>query len=435
VIRNDGYLRTMVQRPLAAALGLIVAASMAACGTTAPTPPVSARPTATAVVQASPSATPGATPTLSGTPPLAIAPVPTSQFATPAPAAAGLDAAAEAALQKTLDSIRTSGGYPGVSAAIVYPDGSTWSGQSGMAIVSSKDAVTADTLFSVGSISKTFVAALAGRLAARGTISLDDPLSKYVPTFPNAANISLRQLLNHTSGIKDLFQNLSPAITARPSRVWTADQVLAGVGTPYFAPGKSYHYSNTNYVLLGLAIEQATGQPIASLIRSEFLAPLGLDHTFYQVTEQAQGPKAHGYMGSASAPVDQWPVQTMIPFTSEVTAVGPAGAYVSNATDLARWATALYGGDVLDQATLASMVDISPSAPFKPRYLYGLGFEEWSMAGLTAWGHRGNLDGFWSTMAYLPASHITIVILTNAQWADPIGAAASLAKTVLGPTS
>ena len=304
-----------------------------------------------------------------------------------------------------------------------------------MAILASKTAVTADTLFSVGSISKTFVAALAGRLAARGMIGLDDPLSKYVPTFPNAANISLRQLLNHTSGIKDLFQNLSPAITARPSRVWTADQVLAGVGTPYFAPGKSYHYSNTNYVLLGLAIEQATGQPIASLIRSEFLTPLGLDHTFYQVTEQAPGPKAHGYMGSASAPVDQWPVQTMIPFTSEVTAVGPAGAYVSNATDLARWATALYGGDVLDQATLASMVDISPSAPFKPRYLYGLGFEEWSMAGQTAWGHRGNLDGFWSTMAYLPASHITIVILTNAQWADPIGAAASLAKTVLGPTS
>jgi len=410
-----------------------MAACLAACGTSAPTPSPAATTAATptAAISVSPSASqpPSANPTFS------IVPVPTSRFATPGPASPTLDATTDAALQQALDAIRTSGRYPGVSAAILYPDGSIWTGQSGMAILSSKTPVTADTLFSVGSISKTFVSALAGRLAARGTISLDDPLSKYVPTFPNAANISLRELLNHTSGIKDLFANLSPAILSHPSQVWTADQVLAGVGTPYFSPGTNYHYSNTNYVLLGMAIERATGQPLATLIRSEFLTPLGLDHTFYQVTEQTTDPEAHAYWTPASAPLDKWPGQTMIPFTAEVTAAGPAGAYVSNATDLARWANALYGGVVLDQATLASMVDISPTMAMKakPSFPYGLGFEETTVAGQLAWGHRGHLDGFWSAMEYLPASHVTIVVLTNAEWADPVGAAATLANVVFRP--
>ena len=417
-------------RPIAVAYGLFLAASLAACGTTAPSPTVTP-PASTAPISASPSATPTATPI----PDFTIAPVPTSRFATPGPASASLDATAGAALQKALTAVRTGVGLPGISAAIIYPDGSVWTGQSGMAVVAEKTPVTSDTLFSVGSISKTFVAALAGRLAARGTISLDDPLSKYVPTFPNAANISLRQLLNHTSGIQDLFAAPGVAVDlgAHPSQVWTADQVLARIGKPDFAPGAGYHYSNTNFVLLGMAIERATGEPLASLVRTEFLTPLGLDHTFLQTTEQVQGPEAHGYMGPASRAHDNSVGQTMIPFTSEVTAVGPAGAYVSNATDLARWAQALYGGNVLDQATLASMVDISPSLAFKikPPYPYGLGFEEWSVAGQVAWGHRGHLDGFWSVMEYLPASHLTIVILTNAEWADPVGAATTLAKVVL----
>jgi D-alanyl-D-alanine carboxypeptidase len=434
VIPIDRLLRA--SRPAQLAASILLAAAVAACGNSAPTPspaPSAATPSATpfaAAPSASASSSPAATPNVS------IVPVPTSQLVPASSFAARLDSAKATALKAALDSIRKGGKYPGVSAAIVFPDGSMWTRVSGAAILSPATPLTTDTLFSVGSVSKTFVAALVGRLAMAGTIGLDDPLARYVPTFPNAASITIRELLNHTSGIEDLFDvpSISRAILAQPATSWTADEVLSKVGKlTYFPPGTGYHYSNTDFVLLGLVVEKATGQTVADLVRSMFLKPLGLDHTYLQTEEQAQGPEAHGYMTPASRPRDN-SAGTMLPFTAEATAVGFAGAYVSTASDLATWANALYGGDILDQATLASMVDISPTLAFKvkPRFPYGFGFEETTIAGQVAWGHRGHLDGFWSAMEYLPADQVTVVVLINADWADPIAASATLARIAVG---
>jgi D-alanyl-D-alanine carboxypeptidase len=413
-----------VDVPARLAVVAIVVAGVAACGSPEPTP--SSAPSIAAT--ASPTGTPTVTPNQS------IVPVPTSQLVAPSANAAQLDAATSAALQKALDLIRSGDKYPGTSAAVVFPDGSVWAGVSGSAVLSPQAPVTPETLFSIGSISKTFVAALIGRLAQAGTVGFDDPLAKYLPDFPNAANITLRQLLNHTSGIQDLFDaaGVSDAILAHPSATWTPEQVLARIGKPYFAPGAGYHYSNTNFVLLGLVAEKATGQTVAALVRSMFLAPLGLTHTYLQTEETPEGPKAHGYMAPASKPRDN-SAGTMLPFTAEASAVGFAGAYVSTAADLAAWADALYRGNVLDQATLASMADVSSTVPFKPRLLYGygLGFEELTVGGQTAWGHKGWLDGFWSAMEYIPAYHVTVVVLTNANWADPIAACGTLGRTAL----
>jgi D-alanyl-D-alanine carboxypeptidase len=432
-------LRRRVARPLTAAGGLVLAACLAACGSTTPSPVITAPPTPAPTPPPTPTASISVAPSSASAAsviPLTIVPVPTSRFAAPTPPSANLTATAAAGLQKELDAIRAGRSYPGVSSAIVYPDGSIWTGQSGMAILSPQTPVTAETLYSIGSVSKTFVAALVGRLAMRGTIGLDDPLSKYLPDYPNASKISLRQMLNHTSGIKDPFADpdMAAAILANPSQAWTTTQVLSWIGKPYFAPGTGYHYSNSNFILLGQVIEKATGKSLASLVRSEFLTPLGLSHTFLQTEETVQGSKAHGYMEPLARPRDN-SAGTMIPFTAEATAFGPAGAFVSTAADLARWASALYGGDVLDQATLAAMVDISTTSPYiaKPARVYGLGCEETTIAGQVAWGHLGYLDGFFSAMEYLPASHVTIVVLENAAWGDPIGAAAKLAKIALGP--
>jgi D-alanyl-D-alanine carboxypeptidase len=425
VIAASHAIRTGPVARLAAAA--LLASMVVACASTSPTPSAASTPGPTA------SATPTSSPTVA---PLAsIVPVPTSQLVAPSAPIAHLDDAKAKALQTALDGIRSGGTYPGAAAAVVFPDGSIWTGVSGSAILSPATPLTTDTLFSVGSISKTFVAALVGRLAQTGAIGLDDPLSKYLPDFPNAANISLRQLLNHTSGIRDLFDqqtNLPAAIIARPSATWTPEQVLAKIGTPYFGPGKGYHYSNTNFVLLGLVVEKATGQTVAALVRSMFLTPLGLAHTYLQTEEAAQGAAAHGYMEPAANPHDN-SAGTMLPFTAEATAVGFAGAYLSTASDLAVWGSALYGGAVLDDATLASMVDISPTLAFstKPKIPYGLGFEETTVAGQLAWGHRGWLDGFWSAMEYLPAYHVTVVVLVNANWADPVAASSALAKLAI----
>jgi D-alanyl-D-alanine carboxypeptidase len=428
----NGKPRRDLRAPLVTALSLGLALAVAACGSPAPTPSpegsVAATPTATALATPTPSPTPIPT----ATPLASIVAVPTSQLVGPSAAAAYLDDARAKELQTALDSIRSGGKYPGASAAVLFPDGSIWSGVSGAAILSSRTPLTTDTLFSIGSISKTFIAALIGRLAMAGTIGLDDPLAKYVPDFPNATSITIRQLLNHTSGLADIFDAsgaIGPAILAHRTAAWTPAQVFAKLQPPRFKPGANYYYSNTNYILLGLVAEKATGQTVAALVRSDFLAPLGMTHTFLQTEEPMQGPKSHGYMAPASSPVDQT-AGTLLPFTAEATAVGFAGAYVSTAADLAVWANALYGGDVLDQATLASMVDISQTAGLKtvPKYPYGLGFEEATVAGQLAWGHRGYLDGFWSAMEYLPDLHVTIVVLTNAGWADPVVASSALAK-------
>lgn len=422
----------------------------AACGsstpTSAPPPSPGETPTSAAV-----SAVPAEVVTLPpATPNPSIVPVPTSQLVATSPLPYHLDAAKTAALKSAVDAILKSGQYPGISAAVLFPDGTMWTGVSGSAVLSPETPVKTDTLFSIGSVSKTFVAALIGRLAQAGTISLDDPLAKYVADFPNAANITIRQLLNHTSGIMDMFNagdsaiaSMDAAIAAHPTTAWTSEEVLAGVGSrTYFEPGTGYHYSNTNYILLGLVAEKATGQKVADLVRSMFLEPLGLSHTYLQTEETPTGPQAHGYCPDASsscgtsfvagsAPLDNF-AGAMLPYTAEATAIGFAGAYVSTPSDLAIWANALYGGAVLDQATLASMVDISPSLPYKPRWSYGMGLEETTVAGHVAWGHRGLLDGFWSAMEYLVDFHVTIVVLVNANWADPFGDCSTLAKIAVG---
>lgn len=426
---------------VAALATVLLVVSMAACGNSSPTGSLAptqtaAAGTATLGLPTAAAATPTALPTA---PPASIPeiyPVPTLGLPPPAGApAAILDQTTAATLDQTVKSVRAQGAFPGLAVSIVFPDGSMWTGTAGSAVLSTRAPVTANTLFSIGSISKTFVAALALRLAQQGTIGLGDPLSKYLPTYPNASHITLRELLDHTSGIHDVFTSpgMADAILSDPSRIWTVDQVLAGIGKPYFAPGHGYQYSNTNYILLGVAIEKATNQTIASLVRSEFLDPLGMKNTWFQPEEKvASTDFAQGYMGPWSKPRDISAGQEMLPFNSEATVAGAAGGFVSTAPDLARWASALYGGGVLDEAELASMIDVSPTLPYTPTAPYGFGFEQTTISGRVAWGHLGHLDGFWSAMWYLPDSRITIVILTNDEWTSTQGVAAQFVRALLG---
>ena len=420
--------------PLTAlAAALLAATIVAGCGSSSGTSPVVAPSLATIAA-----VTPTPTPTATSTPTPTPEPTPTP---TPAPSQSPvyLDDAVAQRLQQTVASIQTSKAFPGLSVAIDFPDGQIWAGQSGKAIVSAKTPVTADTLFSIGSISKTFVAALVLKLAEEGTLTLDDPLSRYVPTFYLASQITLRELLNHTSGVMDVFaaSGMAAAILASKTKTWTVAQVLAKIGKQRyaFAPGKGYKYSNTDYVLLQAVVEKVTGQPIAALIRTDFLQPLGLTSTYLQPEETADAlgisnPTSHGYMPPSTKPKDN-AAGTMMPFTAETTVVGAAGGFASTPTDLAKWGAALYGGKVLDPASLAEMTDVSQTAKFRPKWVYGLGMEQATVGGQKAWGHRGNLDGYWSATWYLPAYGVTIVISANANWCDPLAVSNSIANVIL----
>ncbi|HEY5488286.1 MAG TPA: serine hydrolase domain-containing protein, partial [Candidatus Limnocylindrales bacterium] len=258
----------------------LVAAIAIACGgqTATPTPPAPTAPPTSfvPVTPAPPIDTPSAVTPIPATPlpgatasPPTATPTPTGPVGTPTPARSftpdvGMAAQLGPQLQAVLDQQQADGGIPGIGATITFPDGSIWSSGSGNAIASPAEPATGDTPFVVGSITKTFITAAIMQLADAGQLSIDDPLSNWVPDFPNAQNITIRELLHHTSGIYDYFDyptyNTQVFLTMQ-GHSWTPQEILSTfVGAPYFPPGTGYHYSNTNFILLGLVVENITGQ-------------------------------------------------------------------------------------------------------------------------------------------------------------------------------
>jgi D-alanyl-D-alanine carboxypeptidase len=360
----------------------------------------------------------------------------------PEQAGATVTAATRNALQKRLDQLRERYGVPGISVTLLFPDGSSWVGVSGASDVAAETPVTASTSFAIASVSKTFTAALVLALAQDGTIQLDEPVRTYLPEPKVNARITVRQLLDHTSGLRDYF--FHPAIDrkllADPSRRWETADALKHVGKAYFKPGAGWHYSNTNYLVLGMLAERVGGAPLADQVRARFLEPLGLRHTWYQPTEEASTDGAHGYRfasGANDAPaIDLSDGSGFMPFTSVVTAAAGAGGFASNSTDLARWVRALYAGSVLSEDSVDAMLgDISRTEPYKPRVPYGLGVQRLDLDGAPSLGHSGRLLGFRSAVRWLPDDDIAIAVLTNQSRTDPGIFVRALLKTVRAGTA
>ena len=367
--------------------------------------------------------------------------VPAGPSATPSPGldtrpdpTPGLDARLSAALLR----LRSVDHLPGVQAVVGYAGGWTWSGHAGFADLATRQPVSAMTLFDVGSITKTFVAALTLQLTGQGVLGLEDPVSRWLPGVTGNPGATIRELLDHTSGIDDPFAHASllDALGAHPREAWTPARVLRHVGRPHFAPGKGWYYSNANYLLLGQIIQRATGQSVATLVRQRFLDPLGLSHTFLQGQEPVVGVAAQGYDAAASttwALTDLSDGSPFLPFTSLATALGTAGAVVSTAGDLSRWAQALYGGRVLPPSALNQMLDFGLTRGLRPRWPYGLGVQEVTFRGQVSWGHSGLLSGYHAAMRYFPATGLTIVVLVNDDTTNPDTLVAALLDAVDAP--
>jgi D-alanyl-D-alanine carboxypeptidase len=309
----------------------------------------------------------------------------------------------------------------GLQVAVRLADGRTWTGTAGSAAFSPQRPVQDDTVFSIASVSKTFIAALILQLAEQGKLDLDAPYGRYIPEGPRRERVTIRQLLSHTSGIYDYFSSpryLRAAaawlrtgprsgLLAR-DHVWTFDEIMDLVKPgPYCRPGRCYRYSNTNYILLGRVAEAVGGAPLDRLLRRRFFRPLGLEDTYYQPADQPPASAAHGHWGNGSGFTDHTREDPMRSFTAAVTAAGAAGAVASTARDLSVWADALYGGRILDPSSLAALTDIQPEGT------YGLGTDYAVFAGRRAYGHRGGLRGFEASMWHFPDEGISIVLLSN----------------------
>jgi D-alanyl-D-alanine carboxypeptidase len=319
------------------------------------------------------------------------------------------------------------------------PDGSTWLGVSGLADVSAGRPVTTSTSFAIASVSKTFTAALILSLAEERRIDLDAPVRRYLPTLKKVGTgVLVRHLLDHTSGLRDYFfhASIDRALLTDTDRRWAAADALRYVGKAYFKPGAGWHYSNTNYLVLGMLAESVGQAPLGEQIRSRFLRPLGLNRTWYQPEEPASDDVAHGYRFTSTArsakPIDLSDGTPIVPFTAVITAAGGAGGYASDARDLARWARALYG-NVLAPETVARMIDGTATAAYKARVPYGLGVQMLDIDGHKTLGHSGRLLGFRSAVRYLPDAKVSIAVLTNQSRVDPGPILRSLLRLALTP--
>ncbi len=395
---------------------------------------------ATAAPVGTPPATP-ATPGTSPAPPVAVASPMPQPSPTPAATPASLaNASIQQALQTRLDKLRVKYAIPGVSATVILADGSTWTGVSGLADVRRRTAVAPDTAFAIASVSKTYTAAVVLALADEGALDLDARVSALLPDVRIGGKATVRQLLDHTSGLPDYFLHgkIDKALFGDPGRAWSTRETFRYVGKPIFPAGRGWYYSNTNYHLLGLVVEAVTGRSLAEEVRARFLEPLDLTHTWTQVAEAPRGPFAHGYRvtGSAAKPTFRdWSDGTdIVPFTSVVTAAGGAGSLAATSEDVARWARALYRGEALPPATVKAMVDDSRRiAKLRPKVPYGLGVQVTKLDGRRALGHSGRLAGFRSVVRYLPGEGITIAVLTNEAKQDPTIIAKALLRVVSPP--
>jgi len=323
----------------------------------------------------------------------------------------------EQRFQRALD--RGLRGHPGVgvSAAVIIPGEPLWTGTSGLS--HDNTPVSPDMLFAIGSITKNMVAALALRLAGEGVLSLEDSLAEWLPSFPNIDGaVTIRQLLNHTSGIYQYFsdQAIWDEIERDPSRRWSHEEVLAYVHDPYFRPGEGFRYSNTNYTLLGMIIEKATESGVAAALRERFWGPLGLSNMYFAVEERIPDTIAHvwGSRGHRGRTEDL----TFAPRMAHDSIVHPSGGVFSTAEDLARWADALFHGRAINQLQLDQMLDFVPISRRDgiQSQGYGLGIQhylsDW-VRGVDVYGHGGGSIGTVAYMLYLPEHGVSIAAMLN----------------------
>jgi D-alanyl-D-alanine carboxypeptidase len=327
-----------------------------------------------------------------------------------------LDPAATRRLQDTLDRVRRAQDLPGAAAAVVTAGGGVWVGASGLADVRGREPVRAETLFQAASVTKTFVAALVLKLAEDGVLGLDDPLSGWVPEFPDSGRITLRQLLNHTAGTAD-FVTDGRFLAAQRRRglaaAWTPQQLLRYVPEPLAKPGERWHYSNTNYLLLGLAIERATGSTVGRELHRRLLPRAMFDRILFQGEERPRGPTAVGYQQLDGDPALESTLSNpLVPSTSEATIAWASGNLLASAEDLARAGDRLFRGELLSARSRREMTDwVKALDP--PEYGLGLAHDE--LAGEEVWGHSGDIVGFHADLWHIPESGTTVAALINYQ--------------------
>lgn len=324
-------------------------------------------------------------------------------------------------LQEKLNEFHANGKFPGATVGLALSDGTSIGLAVGLSNVESKTPMTARDLMLQGSVGKTYVAAVALQLVQEKKLGLDDPIEKYLGRekwfgrLPNARDITVRMLMNHTSGLVryEFKEQFTKDLRANPDKVWKPEELISYIldTAPPFAAGKGWDYSDTNYIVLGMIIERITGNTYYQELGRRILAPLSLRETV--ASDRRAIPRlAQGYagkdnpFGGADAMINagRMVINPQFEWTG--------GGIASTTEDLARWAKLLYEGKAFEPSLLAKMLEGVP-ARLGPEAKYGLGVIIRPTAlGLT-YGHSGFFPGYITEVMYFPAARVAIAVQVN----------------------
>lgn len=323
---------------------------------------------------------------------------------------------------------------PGVSVSVMRAGALLYSNAFGYANLETSTRATPQHVFRIGSISKQFAGAALCQLAEDGKLSLDDKLSRFLPLFPRAGDITLRQMLNHTSGLGNYTETSPREAFFRDARVDYDDPALLAAmaaTSPLFKtePGVAWAYSNTAYVLLGLVVQVVAQESWKSYYARRLFAPAGMTQTAVDDAADLVANRASGYSRRAGTQ-DQFANAAFISMTFP----HAAGALRSTTEDLCRWHQALLGGRIVKPESLAQMMLpgrlANGSLPEKPAdpaakpdtpkasLEYGFGLEMGDFEGHRYVGHGGGIFGFLSMLRSFKAEGLSVAMLVNSDAID-----------------
>lgn len=338
--------------------------------------------------------------------------------------------ALQTALQLKLNEWHKAGSFPGATLGVVLANGESFSLAVGFSDRDKRTPMKSTDRMLAGSVGKTFAAATALQLVQEGKVGLDDRIEKYLgsePWFsrlPNAKDITVRHLMNHSSGLVryEFKEQFTKDLTANPDKVWKPAELVAYLldEKPPFEAGKGWDYSDTNYIVLGMIVEKVTGRKFYDEANRRLLKPLKLTNTIPQ-----DGPRLKGVVQGYAGPnnpfggTDAMIVDGKFAINPQFEWTG--GGYASTAGDLARWAGIIYEGKAFSPSLLPQVLD-GVSAPMLGRETkYGLGVIIRKTSLGTSYGHSGFFPGYMTDMMYFPEHKVAVAVQVNTSVGRSLG--------------
>jgi D-alanyl-D-alanine carboxypeptidase len=330
-----------------------------------------------------------------------------------------------AILQAKLNELHQAASFPGATLGFVLPDGRSGSVSVGLADVEHKIPLKPTDRMPAGSIGKTYVSAVILQAVQEGKLDLDTKVERWFgsdswfPRLPNATEITLRMLMNHSSGIPEhvLNKDFIAAMRKDPDRVWKPEELIAYIldAKPLFAAGQGWSYADTNYILAGMIFERVTKKTVYTEVERRILKPFKLERTIPSdrrvlpevITGYSMPNSPFGFEGRVILD-GKFVINPQMEWTG--------GGFASTAEDLARWAKLLYEGTVLKKEALDQLltgVDAREGRGGGAANKYGLAVQirpsEWGVS----YGHGGWFPGYRSEMEYFPQEKIAVAVQFN----------------------